>query len=112
MYLKTFKYLNWFELLMIIWNNQFKNFLRIKKWTNIYYAIIYKQNDIWVLFTIDTILWCCNFRLTKNFFMKKINKKYAEIMHQADHAVGRKEVVSLLKKAAIIMSKSEEKLAA
>ena len=30
--------------------------------------------------------------------MKKINKKYVEIMRQADHAVGRKEVVSLLKK--------------
>jgi len=44
--------------------------------------------------------------------MKKINKKYAEIMHQADKAVGRKEVVSLLKKAAMIMSKSEENLAA
>ena len=43
--------------------------------------------------------------------MKK-NKKYAEIMHQDDIAVGRKEVVSLLKKAAIIMSKSEENLAA
>ena len=34
--------------------------------------------------------------------MKKINKKYAEIMHQANLAVGRKEVVSLLKKAAKI----------
>ena len=44
--------------------------------------------------------------------MKKINKKYAEIMFKADSAVGRKEVVSLLKKAAIIMSKSEENLAA
>ena len=44
--------------------------------------------------------------------MKKINKKYAEIMLQADNAVGIKEVVSLLKKAAIIMSKSEENLAA
>tara|TARA_B100001989_G_scaffold248205_1_gene221514 strand:- start:621 stop:755 length:135 start_codon:yes stop_codon:yes gene_type:complete len=44
--------------------------------------------------------------------MKKINKKYAEIMRQADHAVGRKEVVSLLKKAALIISKSEENLAA
>ena len=44
--------------------------------------------------------------------MKKIDKKYAEIMHQADHAVGRKEVVSLLKKAAQLMSKSEENLAA
>ena len=44
--------------------------------------------------------------------MKKINKKYAEIMHLADNAVGRKEVVSLLKKAAMVRSKSEENLAA
>ena len=44
--------------------------------------------------------------------MKNINKEYAEIMRQADNAVGRKEVVSLLKKAAIIMTKSEENLAA
>ena len=44
--------------------------------------------------------------------MKKINKKYDEIIRQADNAVGRKEVVSLLKKAAIIMSKSEDNLAA
>ena len=44
--------------------------------------------------------------------MKKINKKYDEIILQADNPVGRKEVVSLLKKAAIIMSKSEENLAA
>ena len=44
--------------------------------------------------------------------MKKINKKYAEVMLQADNAVGRKEVVSLLKKAAMIMSKSYEKIAA
>ena len=44
--------------------------------------------------------------------MKRINKKYAEIMHQADNAVGRKEVVSLLKKAAKIMSTYEENLAA
>ena len=44
--------------------------------------------------------------------MQKKNKKYAEIMHQADQAVGRKEVVSLLKKAAIVMAKSEENLAA
>jgi len=44
--------------------------------------------------------------------MKKVNKKYAEIMQQADNAVGRKEVVSLLKKAAMIMSKYEEKFAA
>ena len=44
--------------------------------------------------------------------MKKINKKYAEILLQANNAVGRKEVVSLLKKAAIIMAKSDENLAA
>ena len=36
--------------------------------------------------------------------MKKINKKYAEIMHKADNAVGRKEVVRLLKEAAQIKS--------
>ena len=44
--------------------------------------------------------------------MKNINKKYAEIMRQADNAVGRKEVVRLLKKAAMIKSELEEKLAA
>ena len=44
--------------------------------------------------------------------MKRINKKYAEIMRQADNAVGRKEVVSLLKKAAKIMSTYEENSAA
>ena len=44
--------------------------------------------------------------------MKKMNKKYTEIMLQVDNAVGRKDVVSLLKKAAIILSKSEENLAA
>ena len=44
--------------------------------------------------------------------MKIKNKKYVEIMRQADNAVGRKEVVSLLKKAAMLKSKSEENLAA
>ena len=44
--------------------------------------------------------------------MRKINKRYDEIMRQADNAVGRKEVVSLLKKAAMIKSKFEENLAA
>ena len=34
--------------------------------------------------------------------MKKINKKYDEIMRQADNAVGRKEVVSLLKKLQLL----------
>ena len=44
--------------------------------------------------------------------MKKIDKKYVEVMRQADNAVGRKEVVSLLKKAAMIMTKSERDIAA
>jgi len=44
--------------------------------------------------------------------MKKINKKYAEIMREADNAVGRKEIVSLLKKAAMVRLKSDEQLAA
>ena len=44
--------------------------------------------------------------------MKKINKKYIEIMRQADDAVGRKEVVSLLKKAANVISQSEKNIAA
>jgi len=44
--------------------------------------------------------------------MKNINKKYAEIMRLADNAVGRKEVLSLLKKAAMMKSKCEENLAA
>ena len=34
--------------------------------------------------------------------MKNINKKYAEIMRQADNAVGRKEVISLLKKLQLL----------
>ena len=44
--------------------------------------------------------------------MKKINKKYSEIMRQAENAVGRKEVVRLLKKAAQIRSTVDEKFAA
>ena len=85
--------------------------LRLIKWIKIILKINFKQNNMWDLFTIDKILWCCNFGLKYKFFMKKINKKYIEIMRQADDAVGRKEVVSLLKKAAVIMSKSEDKLA-
>ena len=38
--------------------------------------------------------------------MKKINKKYTEIMEQVDVAVGRKEFVSLLKKAFGILNKA------
>ena len=44
--------------------------------------------------------------------MKKINKKYAEIMHQANIAVGRKEVVGLLKRAAKVKSVIDEDLVA
>ena len=85
--------------------------LRLTKWVKTILKTNFKQNNMWDLFTIDKILWCCNFGLKYKFFMKKINKKYIEIMRQADDAVGRKEVVSLLKKAAVIMSKSEDKLA-
>ena len=95
---------------MIFWHHQFK-----KAWRIINEKLLLcknnQRNNIWELFTIDTIIWCCNFRIIK-LFIKKINKKYAEILRQADNAVGRKEVVSLLKKAAMIMSKSEENLAA
>tara|TARA_B100000424_G_C22689022_1_gene376728 strand:- start:487 stop:621 length:135 start_codon:yes stop_codon:yes gene_type:complete len=44
--------------------------------------------------------------------MKKINKKYAEIMHEANMAIGRKDVVRLLKKAAQMKSALDENLAA
>tara|TARA_Y100000589_G_C27172417_1_gene637286 strand:- start:66 stop:200 length:135 start_codon:yes stop_codon:yes gene_type:complete len=44
--------------------------------------------------------------------MKKINKKYIDLMKLADKANGRKEVVSLLKKAAKLKSLSEYKTAA
>ena len=44
--------------------------------------------------------------------MKEINKKYTEIMHQADNALGRKEVVRLLKKAARLKSINDENIAA
>ena len=41
----------------------------------------------------------------------KTNKKYDEVMRQANNAVGRKEVIRLLKKASMIMSKSDENVA-
>ena len=37
--------------------------------------------------------------------MKKLNKKYAELMHQAQQATGRKEAVGLLHKAAKLKTK-------
>ena len=39
---------------------------------------------------------------------KKIVKKYAELMHQAEKAYGRKEAVGLIHKAAKIRSKFSE----
>ena len=57
---------------------------------------------------IDMIDSYCILSLGWYSLMKKVNKKYYEIMHQADIAVGRKEVVSLLKKAAKIRSINEE----
>ena len=44
--------------------------------------------------------------------MKEITKKYSEIMQQANIAVGRKEVVRLLKKAAKIRSSYDQNLVA
>ena len=38
---------------------------------------------------------------------KKIVKKYAELMHQAQQAAGRKEAVRLLHKAAKLKNKSD-----
>tara|TARA_B100000131_G_scaffold246760_1_gene239773 strand:+ start:181 stop:315 length:135 start_codon:yes stop_codon:yes gene_type:complete len=41
--------------------------------------------------------------------MKKLTKKYAELLHQASNATGRKEVVGLLHKAAKLQTKINEK---
>ena len=41
--------------------------------------------------------------------MKKLNKKYAELLHKASIATGRKEAVSLLHKAAKLQTKLDEK---
>ena len=38
---------------------------------------------------------------------REITKKYSELINKADFATGRKEVVSLLKKAAKLKSKIE-----
>jgi len=37
--------------------------------------------------------------------MKKLNKKYADLMHQAQQATGRKEAVGLIHKAAKLKTK-------
>ena len=41
--------------------------------------------------------------------MKKLNKKYAELLHKASKATGRKEAVGLLHKAAKLQTKFDEK---
>ena len=41
--------------------------------------------------------------------MKKLTKKYAELLHQASIATGRKEAVGLLHKAAKLQTKFDEK---
>ena len=41
--------------------------------------------------------------------MKKLNKKYADLLHQASIATGRKEAVGLLHKAAKIQTKFDKK---
>ena len=41
--------------------------------------------------------------------MKKLTKKYAELIHQASTANGRKEAVRLLHKAAKIQTKINDK---
>ena len=40
--------------------------------------------------------------------MKKLTKKYAELLHQASIATGRKEAVGLLHKAAKLQTKLDE----
>ena len=41
--------------------------------------------------------------------MKKLNKRYAELLHQASIATGRKEAVGLLHKAAKLQTKFDKK---
>ena len=41
--------------------------------------------------------------------MKKLTKKYAELLHQASIANGRKEAVGLLHKAAKLKTKFDKK---
>ena len=41
--------------------------------------------------------------------MKKLTKKYADLLHQASIATGRKEAVGLLHKAAKLKTKFDQK---
>ena len=40
--------------------------------------------------------------------MKKLNKKYADLMRQAQQAIGRKEAVGLIHKAAKLKNKFDQ----
>tara|TARA_B100000212_G_scaffold318132_1_gene274306 strand:+ start:486 stop:620 length:135 start_codon:yes stop_codon:yes gene_type:complete len=40
--------------------------------------------------------------------MKKINKKYSKLMNLIDHTSGRKEFISLLKKASYLQAEIED----
>ena len=40
--------------------------------------------------------------------MKKLNKKYADLMHKAQQATGRKEAVGLIHKAAKLKTKLDQ----
>ena len=96
---------------MLLWNQYLKNLKDIKiikKKCSINDEKIIYENYLQLTPSYSVVI----LDYIKNFFMKKINKKYVEIMSQADKAVGRKEVVSLLKKAAMVISKSEKNLAA
>ncbi len=42
--------------------------------------------------------------------MKKLNKMYANLLHQASIATGRKEAVGLLHKAAKLQNKLDKKI--
>ena len=42
--------------------------------------------------------------------MKKLNKKYADLMHQAQQATGRKEAVGLIHKAAKLKNKFDQSI--
>ncbi len=46
--------------------------------------------------------------MTLNKQMKKLNKKYADLMRQAQQATGRKEAVGLIHKAAKLKNKFDQ----
>ena len=70
----------------------------LKKWEFLIYSIkiqTYIPYQAWINYITD--------------LMKKLNKKYADLLHQASIATGRKEAVGLLHKAAKLQTKFDEK---